>query len=129
MTLFINNDVVSQVLTMKDTIEVLGKAYADLVAKEAVCRPRVDIQIPTSDPHKAYQWGSMEGGSVGGYFAIRMKSDIIYETEYNGAITQEKYCTQPGLFCGLGHCDHHLGGESYVHGYQSKLHCNLLGTV
>ena len=80
MTLFINNDMVSQVLTMKDTIEVLEKAYADLVAKEAVCRPRVDIQIPTSDPKKAYQWGSMEGGSVGGYFAIRMKSDIIYET-------------------------------------------------
>ena len=97
MTLFINNDMVSQVLTMKDTIEVLEKAYADLVAKEAVCRPRIDIQIPTSDPHKAYQWGSMEGGSVGGYFAIRMKSDIIYETEYNGALTQEKYCTQPGL--------------------------------
>ena len=101
MTLFINNDMVSQVLTMKDTIEVLEKAYSDLVAKEAVCRPRVDIQIPTSDPKKAYQWGSMEGGSVGGYFAIRMKSDIIYETEYEGAITQEKYCMQPGLYCGL----------------------------
>ena len=101
MTLFINNDMVSEILTMKDTIDVLEKAYADLVAKEAVCRPRVDIQIPTSDPNKAYQWGTMEGGSVGGYFAIRMKSDIIYETEYNGARTQEKYCTRPGLYCGL----------------------------
>lgn len=101
MTLFINNDMVSEVLTMQDTIDVLEKAYADLVAKEAVCRPRVDIQIPTSDPHKAYQWGTMEGGSVGGYFAIRMKSDIIYETEYEGVLTQEKYCTKPGLFCGL----------------------------
>jgi ornithine cyclodeaminase/alanine dehydrogenase-like protein (mu-crystallin family) len=30
-----------------------------------------------------------------------MKSDVIYETTYNGAITQEKYCTRPGLFCGL----------------------------
>lgn len=101
MTLFINNDMVSEVLTMKDTIEVLEKAYTDLVAKEAVCRPRVDIQIPTSDPNKAYQWGTMEGGSVGGYFAIRMKSDIIYEQEYNGVRTQEKYCTKPGLYCGL----------------------------
>ena len=101
MTLFINNDMVGEVLTMKDTIEVLEKAYADLVAKEAVCRPRVDIQIPTSDPQKAYQWGTMEGGSVGGYFAIRMKSDIIYEQEYNGVRTQEKYCTKPGLYCGL----------------------------
>lgn len=26
-------------------------------------------------------------GSTSGYFAIRMKSDIIYEQEYNGART------------------------------------------
>ena len=43
----------------------------------------------------------MDGGSTRGYFAIRMKSDVIYETRYNEAITQEKYCTRPGLFCGL----------------------------
>ena len=51
--------------------------------------------IPTSDPARNYQWGTMEGGSTGGYFAIRMKSDIIYETEYKGALTQEKYCIRP----------------------------------
>ena len=101
MTLFINNEIVAEVLTMQDTIDVLEKAYRDLAHGEAVCRPRVDIQIPTSDPQKAYQWGSMEGGSVGGYFAIRMKSDIIYETEYEGVRSQEKYCTAPGTFCGL----------------------------
>src|SRR6267142_1203722 len=44
---------------------------------------------------------TMEGGSTAGYFAIRMKSDVVYETEYNGAVTQEKYCSRPGLFCGL----------------------------
>jgi ornithine cyclodeaminase/alanine dehydrogenase-like protein (mu-crystallin family) len=43
----------------------------------------------------------MEGGSMSGYFAIRMKSDVIYEQEYQGAITQEKYCVRPGRFCGL----------------------------
>jgi ornithine cyclodeaminase/alanine dehydrogenase-like protein (mu-crystallin family) len=101
MTLFINNEVVAEVLTMRDTIDMLEKAYADLAAGDAVCRPRIDIQIPTSDPKKAYQWGTMEGGSVGGYFAIRMKSDIIYETEYKGVRSQEKYCTRPGLYCGL----------------------------
>jgi ornithine cyclodeaminase/alanine dehydrogenase-like protein (mu-crystallin family) len=30
-----------------------------------------------------------------------MKSDIIYETQYNGVTTQEKYCMRPGLYCGL----------------------------
>ncbi len=39
MTLFINNEVVSKVLTMQDTIDVLEKAYRDLADGEAVCRP------------------------------------------------------------------------------------------
>jgi ornithine cyclodeaminase/alanine dehydrogenase-like protein (mu-crystallin family) len=44
----------------------------------------------------------MEGGSSSaGYFAIRMKSDVLYQTEYEGVVTNEKYCVQPGLYCGL----------------------------
>ena len=101
MTLIINNDDVAKVLTMDATIAALEAAYLDIASREAVCRPRIDIRIPTSDPAKNYQWGTMEGGSTSGYFAIRMKSDIIYEQTYNGATTQEKYCTAPGLFCGL----------------------------
>jgi alanine dehydrogenase len=101
MTLFINNEVVAEVLTMKDTIDALEESYRQLALSQSVCRPRVDIQIPTSDAGKIYQWGTMEGGSQSGYFAIRMKSDVIYEQEYNGVRTQEKYCTRPGMFCGL----------------------------
>jgi alanine dehydrogenase len=101
MTLLINNEVVAKVLTMEDTVAALEDAYLKLAREESICRPRIDIQIPTGDPKKIYQWGTMEGGSRSGYFAIRMKSDIIYEQEYNGVITQEKYCRQPGLYCGL----------------------------
>src|ERR1041385_1130528 len=101
MTLIINNQEVERLLTMEDTIAALEQSYLALAAGEAVCRPRIDIRIPTSDPAKNYQWGTMEGGSTAGYFAIRMKSDVIYETRYNGVITQEKYCMRPGLFCGL----------------------------
>ena len=39
MTLVINNDMVAQVLTMQDTIDVLEKADQDLAAKEAKCAP------------------------------------------------------------------------------------------
>jgi len=101
MTLIINNQEVERVLTMEDTLEALEQSYLQLATQEAVCRPRIDIRIPTSDPTRNYQWGTMEGGSTAGYFAIRMKSDIIYEREYNGVITQEKYCVRPGLYCGL----------------------------
>src|SRR5262245_20576938 len=101
MTLIINNHDVEALLTMEMTLEALEESYLALAGQEAVCRPRIDIRIPTSDPSKNYQWGTMEGGSTAGYFAIRMKSDVIYETQYNGAVTQEKYCVRPGLFCGL----------------------------
>ena len=101
MTLIINNHDVAKVLTMETTLAALEESYLQLAARTAVCRPRIDIRIPTSDPAKNYQWGTMEGGSTSGYFAIRMKSDIIYETQYNGVTTQEKYCVRPGLYCGL----------------------------
>ncbi|MBM4264529.1 MAG: ornithine cyclodeaminase family protein [Deltaproteobacteria bacterium] len=101
MTLIINNNEVEKLLTMEDTIAALEQGYLQLAAGEAVCRPRIDIRIPTSDPSKNYQWGTMEGGSTAGYFAIRMKSDVIYESKYNGVVTQEKYCMKPGLYCGL----------------------------
>src|SRR5438105_14265042 len=101
MTLILGNDDVGKVLTMADTIAALEKSYLQIAAKEAVCRPRIDMRIPTSDPAKNYQFGTMEGGSTSGYFAIRMKSDVVYETTYNGVTTQEKYCKRPGLDCGL----------------------------
>jgi len=101
MTLLINNEVARVLLTMDDTMEVLEQTYRDLATTDAVCRPRIDVQIPTDVPGKLFQWSSMEGGTTGGYFAIRMKSDILHEEHYNGAVTQEQYCIEPGTFCGL----------------------------
>ena len=101
MTLLIDNETVARVLTPAAVRGALESAYRDLASGEAVCRPRIDIRIPTRDPARFYQWGSMEGGSTGGYFAIRMKSDVVCEREYEGARTREKYCSRPGRYCGL----------------------------
>jgi len=49
MTLILNNDDVKQVLTMKITMNALDQAYRELTRREAVCRPRIDVQIPTKD--------------------------------------------------------------------------------
>jgi alanine dehydrogenase len=101
VTLILSNDDVKSVLTMEIAMRALEEAYAGLARRETVCRPRIDIQIPTRNPKKLFQWGTMEGGSTSGYFAIRMKSDVIYEQENEGVRTQEKYCVRPGKFCGL----------------------------
>jgi ornithine cyclodeaminase/alanine dehydrogenase-like protein (mu-crystallin family) len=97
MTLILNNDDVKQVLTMEITMSALDQAYQELTRQEAVCRPRIDIQIPTRDPNRIYQWGTMEGGSMSGYFAIRMKSDVIYEREYLGRLPKKNtVCARVG---------------------------------
>lgn len=101
MVLFIGNDIVKELLTMDNTMLCLEKTYRDLVTNDAVCRPRIDIQVPTGEFGKVFQWGTMEGGSASGYFAVRMKSDVIHESEYEGVVTQEQYCVRPGAFCGL----------------------------
>ena len=100
-TLLLDNTTVAAVLTPRMTREALLAAYSDLAAGEAVCRPRIDIRIPTAQPGRFYQWGSMEGGSTRGYFAVRMKSDVIHEERHGDARTQEKHAGRPGLFCGL----------------------------
>jgi ornithine cyclodeaminase/alanine dehydrogenase-like protein (mu-crystallin family) len=100
--LILDNATVHDVLTMDMVMEALEASYLNIAAGRATCRPRIDISIPTSDPDREYRWGTMEGGSLDGYFAIRMKSDVLYyQTAADGTRTQEKYCKEPGLFCGL----------------------------
>ncbi len=86
---------------MEDTMAALEQSYADLVTSNAVCRPRIDLQFPTSDENKTYQWGTMEGGSTRGYFAIRMKSDVLIQEIHGDIPTQDVYCVRPGRWCGL----------------------------
>ena len=99
--LLLDNPDVAAVLTPRATREALERSYRDLIDGEVVCRPRIDIRIPTSTPGRVYQWGTMEGGSTRGFFAIRMKSDVVYERSDGDVRTQEKFAGRPGLFCGL----------------------------
>jgi alanine dehydrogenase len=100
--LLIDNETTAAVLTMPDVVAVLERAYRDLASGEGICRPRIDMRYPTGQDQRVYQWGTMEGGSAAsGYHAIRMKSDVLSEVEYGGTRTQEKFCVEPGTFCGL----------------------------
>lgn len=100
MTLLISNEDACRLLTMPQVIEALEGSYRGLASGEAVCRPRIDVELPSGDPDKLFRWGTMEGGGPG-YFAIRMKSDIVHWRETDGVATREKYCLRPGLYCGL----------------------------
>ncbi len=97
--LLINNETVEEILDMKGCIDALETGYRDLLAERAVYRPRIDLYVPQDDPERMYRWGTMEGASRSfGVFAIRMKSDML---EWPEGGTVEKYCMEPGTYCGL----------------------------
>ena len=97
--LLINNQVVEQILDMRGCIEALEIGYRDLLSERANYRGRYDFFVPNDDPRLTYRWGTMEGASRSfEAFAIRMKSDML---EWPDGKTVEKYCVQPGTFCGF----------------------------
>ena len=97
--LLINNQTVEQILDMKGCIEALEIGYRDLVNERANYRGRYDFFVPNDDPKLMYRWGTMEGASRSfETFAIRMKSDML---EWPDGKTVEKYCVEPGTFCGF----------------------------
>jgi alanine dehydrogenase len=97
--LLINNQTVEQILDMKSCMAALETGYRDLIDQRAVYRGRYDLFVPNDDPKLMYRWGTMEGASRSfETFAIRMKSDML---EWPEGKTVEKYCIEPGTFCGI----------------------------
>src|SRR5260370_15881474 len=99
--LIINNDVVSRLLTMEDCIRVQEEAFRKLPTGGSIHRPRIDMYAPCEREDGYFRWGTMEGANDG-YFAIRMKSDIItWPKDTNGTWTEDKYCREPGTYFGV----------------------------
>ena len=99
--LIIDNAAVSELLTMADCIRVQEDAFRKLPSGGAVHRPRIDLYYPCARDDGYFRWGTMEGAN-GDYFAIRMKSDVItWPRDKDGNWTEEKYCVEPGTYCGL----------------------------
>ena len=99
--LFIHNDVVEKLLSMKECIEWMEHAFRQIPSGGAIHRPRLDMYVPCERPDGYYRWGTMEGANDG-VFAIRMKSDVVTWPETAPGVWREnKYCVEPGTFCGL----------------------------
>ncbi len=98
--LFLTNQHVEAVLDMRSCLEAMEEAYRELGEGRAGYRPRIDFYVP-QEPHY-YRWGTMEGASRRlGVFAIRMKSDMLVWNREGEFQTEDKYCIQPGTYCGL----------------------------
>ncbi len=99
--LMISNDDVARVLGMRECIEVQEAAFAGLLTGKAIFRPRIDTYVPCDREDGYYRFGTVEGASDGVY-AVRLKSDIVHWPRgADGSVSENKFCMQPGTFCGL----------------------------
>lgn len=99
--LFIDNETVARVLKMKDCIDVQERAFQQVPSGRALQRGRLDFYAPCEREDGYYRWGTMEGVSEG-IFAIRMKSDVVvWSHDDSGQMKEDKYCIEPGTYCGL----------------------------
>src|SRR4051812_45576516 len=99
--LMIGNDVVQQVLTMRECIESQEAAFAGLLEGKAIFRPRIDTYTPCDREDGYYRWGTVDG-ACDGVLAVRLKSDIVtWPKGPDGSWLEHKYCMQPGTYCGL----------------------------
>jgi alanine dehydrogenase len=99
--LLIDNEVVAAVLSMKDCIAAQERAFAGLLTGASISRPRIDTLVPCKVEDAYFRFGSIEG-ATDGVHAVRLKSDIMTWPKHpDGSWTREKYCMQPGVYCGL----------------------------
>ena len=99
--LLLNNDVIAQVLTTKDCIDVQERAFLGTVTGASVGRPRLDTYSPCDREDGYYRFGSVEGATEG-IHAVRLKSDIMtWPRSPDGTWSEKKFCVEPGTYCGL----------------------------
>lgn len=116
MTLLISNENVQAALDsgqlgVEAIIGSIEDAYRDLGNDRAAYAPRRGVSVPVDEAHRhpgfqdeKFVFGVMEGAvQSSGYFAIRLKLDMTYgyDDPVTGAKTHEKYCIEPGRYCGL----------------------------
>lgn len=78
MTLLLDNDDVTRLLSMRDCITALEEGYIELAAGRAITRPRSDCLAPTERGDAVYGLKTMDGVVPSqGVAAIRLNSDII----------------------------------------------------
>ena len=102
MPLFLNNDDIAELITMRDTMEALEVLYREMGDGAAVTAPRSDVHSPTAAAQSAegpmaHYLKSMSGASPHfGTAALRFSSDIVAWRDTGGGMRREKLPMLPG---------------------------------
>lgn len=102
MPLYLSNLDQEQAITAKEAVDALENGIRQFAKGDAIRRPRFDNLIPTRRSDEFFSFSSMEGGiREPGYYALRIKPDIISWPVVNGLRRRVTYCSRPGFYGGL----------------------------
>ncbi len=102
MVLLLNNDNIAQLLTMEECVTVIDEEIRECAEGNAMGVPRVDFLAPSEKAGHLFDVGWMaDGSNKWQMFCIRLLSDLTYFKEQGPTWTREKFCIQPGTYCGL----------------------------
>ena len=102
MTLILSNDEVAELLTMRECINVLEDAYAELSAGRGVNSVRSDCLVPSGKPEAVYSLKSMHGIVPKlGVGAVRIDSDVVTWPKGGRDLRRVKVPAANGRYVGL----------------------------
>ena len=101
MPIFLTNEEQAACISPGEAIEAMAEGCKQFSLGNAIRRPRIDNYLPTSRPTEHFCFSSMEGGVRSGYYALRIKPDILSWPIVSGMQRRVSYCTKPGLYGGL----------------------------
>ncbi|MBS37236.1 MAG: hypothetical protein CMO26_15085 [Thiotrichales bacterium] len=102
MTLFLNNVDQQRCISVADALSGMEAGMRQMSRGDAIRRPRIDNFLPTSREDEFFCFSSMEGGiREPGYYALRIKPDILYWKQHADGQRRENHSVEPGSYGGL----------------------------
>jgi ornithine cyclodeaminase/alanine dehydrogenase-like protein (mu-crystallin family) len=97
----LNNEEIEAVCDMGSCVDALYRGLRAYSRGDAARRPRIDLLAPTSRAEEYASFSTMDGIIRGGYYALRIKPDILSWPIIDGMRRRLTYCCRPGLYGGL----------------------------
>src|SRR6185503_12716649 len=100
--LYLSNDDQERAISIPSALEAMERMLAQFARGDAIRRPRIDNYLPSTRPDEFFCLSTMEGGTrAPGYYALRIKPDIVSWPRVGGKVRRQNYCYRPGLYGGL----------------------------
>lgn len=101
MVRILSNDDLESACDMDNCLDALYQGLQAYSRGDAARRPRIELVTPGPQPDQVCLFSTMDGIIKGGYYAIRIRPEIVSWPKVMGVVRRKPYNTRPGLHGGL----------------------------